>query len=58
MCLGLGTLPEANPSVILQNILADSSQQPVWLTATSCPDSGVVGLVNCLRREPGGHRIR
>uniref|UniRef100_A0ABI7YC33 Fatty acid synthase n=1 Tax=Felis catus TaxID=9685 RepID=A0ABI7YC33_FELCA len=55
-------LPVEDPSFqwvnSLKNILADSSQQPVWLTATSCPDSGIVGLVNCLRREPGGHRIR
>ncbi|XP_025783452.1 fatty acid synthase [Puma concolor] len=55
-------LPVEDPSFqwvnSLKNILADSSQQPVWLTAISCPDSGVVGLVNCLRREPGGHRIR
>lgn len=42
----------------LKSILATSSSQPVWLTATDCPTSGVVGLVNCLRKEPGGHRIR
>ncbi|ERE67869.1 fatty acid synthase [Cricetulus griseus] len=42
----------------LKRILAESSSQPVWLTATDCPTSGVVGLVNCLRKEPGGHRIR
>lgn len=52
-----GTFLEAN-SLILQGVLAESSSQPVWLTATSCPTSGVVGLVNCLRKEPGGHRIR
>lgn len=42
----------------LKSILATSSSQPVWLTAMNCPTSGVVGLVNCLRKEPGGHRIR
>ncbi|KAM4824750.1 fatty acid synthase [Urocitellus parryii] len=42
----------------LKGLLAESSSQPVWLTATGCPTSGVVGLVNCLRKEPGGHRIR
>ncbi|KAM4844089.1 fatty acid synthase [Thomomys bottae] len=42
----------------LKSILAESSSRPVWLTATECPTSGVVGLVNCLRKEPGGHRIR
>nr|XP_045015104.1 fatty acid synthase-like isoform X2 [Jaculus jaculus]XP_045015105.1 fatty acid synthase-like isoform X2 [Jaculus jaculus] len=42
----------------LKNVLASSSSRPVWLTATDCPTSGVVGLVTCLRREPGGQRIR
>ncbi|XP_053424237.1 fatty acid synthase isoform X2 [Nycticebus coucang] len=42
----------------LKSILTDSSSRPVWLTATNCSTSGVVGLVNCLRKEPGGHRIR
>ncbi|KAI5764340.1 FASN protein [Gulo gulo luscus] len=42
----------------LKNILADNSSRPVWLTAVSCPTSGVVGMVNCLRREPGGQRVR
>lgn len=43
---------------VLQDILAEDLPRPVWLTAMSCPTSGVVGLVNCLRKEPGGHRIR
>ncbi|MCQ7632713.1 zinc-binding dehydrogenase, partial [Salmonella enterica] len=55
-------LPVEDPSFqwvdTLKNILATSSSQPVWLTAMDCPTSGVVGLVNCLRKEPGGHRIR
>ncbi|XP_039332582.1 fatty acid synthase [Saimiri boliviensis] len=42
----------------LKDILADSSSRPVWLKAVSCTTSGVVGLVKCLRQEPGGHRIR
>nr|XP_023412547.1 LOW QUALITY PROTEIN: fatty acid synthase [Loxodonta africana] len=42
----------------LKNILADASSQPVWLTAVGCATSGIVGLVNCLRKEPGGHRVR
>lgn len=56
--------PSGNPSlvnpffILLQNILADSSSQPVWLMAVGCTTSGVVGLVNCLRKEPDGHRIR
>ncbi|KAL0595770.1 Fatty acid synthase [Plecturocebus cupreus] len=67
----LGSAPPPGPSataqlgqcglslpVLLQGILADSSSQPVWLKAVNCTTSGVVGLVNCLRQEPGGHRIR
>lgn len=42
----------------LKNILADDSSRPVWLTAVGCTTSGVVGMVNCLRKEPGGHRVR
>ncbi|XP_071066957.1 fatty acid synthase isoform X2 [Dasypus novemcinctus] len=41
----------------LKAALADQATAPVWLTA-GCASSGVVGLVNCLRREPGGHRLR
>lgn len=42
----------------LKEILVNSSEQPLWLMATSRGDSGIVGMVNCLRHEPGGHRIR
>ncbi|XP_039082547.1 fatty acid synthase [Hyaena hyaena] len=42
----------------LKNVLEDSSLRPVWLTAVSGVTSGVVGLVNCLRKEPSRHRIR
>uniref|UniRef100_A0A8D1BP89 Fatty acid synthase n=1 Tax=Sus scrofa TaxID=9823 RepID=A0A8D1BP89_PIG len=42
----------------LKDILADASSRPVWLMAVGCSTSGVVGMVNCLRKEPGGHRIR
>ncbi|XP_077022384.1 fatty acid synthase [Tamandua tetradactyla] len=41
----------------LKAVLAGDSALPVWLTALDST-SGVVGLVNCLRREPRGHRIR
>lgn len=58
MPTGLGTHPDASPSLVPQNVLANDSSRPVWLTAFSCTTSGVVGMVNCLRREPGGHRIR
>uniref|UniRef100_A0A8C6P2E4 Fatty acid synthase n=1 Tax=Nothobranchius furzeri TaxID=105023 RepID=A0A8C6P2E4_NOTFU len=41
----------------LKAAMADASDTPVWLTArnTYC---GIVGLVNCLRQEPGGNRVR
>ncbi|XP_074967591.1 fatty acid synthase [Phalacrocorax aristotelis] len=42
----------------LKEILADPSDQPVWLTATGCGTSGILGMVNCLRLEAEGHRIR
>nr|XP_028572050.1 fatty acid synthase [Podarcis muralis] len=42
----------------LKEMLAEPSEHPVWLTATSCGTSGIVGMVNCLRQEPGGNRIR
>ncbi|XP_067914268.1 fatty acid synthase [Heterodontus francisci] len=42
----------------LKTILEDSSEDPVWLTVTDCGSSGIVGMVNCLRLEPRGHRIR
>uniref|UniRef100_A0A4X2LHQ6 Fatty acid synthase n=1 Tax=Vombatus ursinus TaxID=29139 RepID=A0A4X2LHQ6_VOMUR len=42
----------------LKTILAESSNQPVWLMAAGCATSGVVGMVTCLRKEPGGQRIR
>ncbi|KAM5216963.1 fatty acid synthase [Hipposideros larvatus] len=43
----------------LKSVLGgDSSSRPVWLTAVGCATSGVLGMVNCLRREPGGHRVR
>ncbi|KAL6475465.1 hypothetical protein MHYP_G00165050 [Metynnis hypsauchen] len=41
----------------LKSILAETSEKPVWLTASQ-GHNGVVGMVNCLRQEPGGHRIR
>ncbi|NXU42098.1 FAS synthase, partial [Drymodes brunneopygia] len=42
----------------LKEVLADPSEKPVWLTASSCANSGILGMVNCLRLEAEGHRIR
>ncbi|XP_037134459.1 fatty acid synthase [Syngnathus acus] len=41
----------------LKATLAEPSDSPVWLTASQ-PHCGIVGMVNCLRQEPGGPRIR
>uniref|UniRef100_A0A8C9SU62 Fatty acid synthase n=1 Tax=Scleropages formosus TaxID=113540 RepID=A0A8C9SU62_SCLFO len=41
----------------LKSLLAEPSDSCVWLTASQA-HSGVVGMVNCLRQEPGGSRIR
>ncbi|KAM9837458.1 fatty acid synthase [Aulostomus maculatus] len=41
----------------LKTMLAEPSDYPVWLTATKA-HCGIIGMVNCLRQEPGGNRIR
>ena len=30
----------------------------LWLVTNDCHSNGIIGLINCLRREPGGHRVR
>lgn len=30
----------------------------VWLSATDTPCNGIVGLINCLRKEAGGEKVR
>ncbi|XP_030610501.1 LOW QUALITY PROTEIN: fatty acid synthase [Archocentrus centrarchus] len=40
-----------------QEMMSESSDHPVWLTASQA-HCGIVGMVNCLRQEPGGNRIR
>lgn len=41
----------------LKATMAESSDSPVWLTASNA-HCGIVGMVNCLRQEPDGNRIR
>ncbi|KAL2077918.1 hypothetical protein ACEWY4_025603 [Coilia grayii] len=41
----------------LQSTLAQTLNSSLWLTATHS-HNGVVGMVNCLRQEPGGNCIR
>ncbi|XP_076855678.1 fatty acid synthase [Brachyhypopomus gauderio] len=67
--LGRRRSPEKEPVVMsvdptgytwveaLKSTLAEESDKPVWLTATQS-HNGVVGMVNCLRQEPGGSRVR
>lgn len=43
----------------LKEILYKSeSNAPVWLVADDVPTNGIVGLMNCLRQETGGERLR
>ncbi|CAF94659.1 unnamed protein product, partial [Tetraodon nigroviridis] len=41
----------------LKEMMAEPSDSTLWLTASRA-HCGVVGMVNCLRQEPGGNRIR
>lgn len=36
----------------------ESVNKNVWLVANDTQYNGIVGMVNCLRKEPGGERIR
>jgi len=35
-----------------------ASSDTVWLKSTLHPSNGIVGMMNCLRREPNGSRLR
>lgn len=37
---------------------AESVNKNIWLIANDTQYNGIVGMVNCLRKEPGGERIR
>lgn len=41
----------------LKVMMMEPSDSPLWLTASQA-NCGIVGMVNCLRQEPGGSRIR
>ncbi|XP_068233154.1 fatty acid synthase [Palaemon carinicauda] len=41
---------------ILKEKLSDESK--LWLVSSGEPTSGIIGFVNCLRREPEGEKIR
>ena len=42
----------------IKTAVASEENQVVWLKCEEMPQSGVVGLVNCLRREPDGGKLR
>jgi fatty acid synthase len=42
----------------VRDVMQNSDNTTIWLRVSSDPLSGVVGLVNCLRQEDGGERIR
>lgn len=37
---------------------SESRKDLIWLIAQDSPTNGVIGMVNCLKQEPGGERIR
>ncbi|XP_071547019.1 fatty acid synthase-like [Panulirus ornatus] len=43
---------------VLKERVLGPSEDIVWLLSSGEPASGILGLVNCLRREPGGEKIR
>ena len=43
---------------IIENKENDKKDENLWLIANDSSINGIIGLVNCLRLEPGGERIR
>lgn len=42
----------------LKQMIMAQENKAVWLLSSSEPISGILGLVNCLRKEEGGEKIR
>lgn len=42
----------------LEEVQQQGSEEQLWLLAQDKPSNGIVGLINCLRQEPGGDKIR
>ncbi|KAK3875727.1 hypothetical protein Pcinc_019416 [Petrolisthes cinctipes] len=42
----------------LREMMLSESKDTLWLLSSQQPSSGIIGLVNCLRRESGGEKIR
>ena len=36
----------------------DATHPRIYIVAQSNPETGIIGLINCLKQEPGGHVIR
>lgn len=43
---------------VKEALLEKKEIKRVWLSATDSPCSGIIGLINCLRREAGGEKVR
>ena len=44
--------------ILIEKKEDEKNNENVWLIANDCDHNGVVGLVNCLRLEPGGDSLR
>lgn len=42
----------------LKSCVKNEAAERIWVVSEGCPDSGIVGMVNCLRHEPGKDRVR
>lgn len=42
----------------LKEMMMAKKNKAVWLLSSGEPTSGILGLVNCLRKEEGGEKIR
>lgn len=42
----------------LKQMIMAQENKAVWLLSSGEPISGILGLVNCLRKEEGGEKIR
>ncbi|XP_077868685.1 fatty acid synthase-like [Saccoglossus kowalevskii] len=42
----------------IANFQEKNSREKIWLLVDTAVDSGIVGMMNCLKQEPGGDRLR
>ncbi|CAL8122739.1 unnamed protein product [Orchesella dallaii] len=43
---------------IMNEASSNADHPTVYLVSKGVPESGVLGLINCLKQEPGGHKLR